>query len=181
MLTLTLRRSTRKTSLTHVCALEKRVIGYNGSLGWGFPAALGAKVANPDRVVVSVNGDGGFLFQCSDLATAAQFDIALIVCVFNNGAYGNVKRDQKLNYSGHSIGVDLTNPDFLLLAKAFGVDGYKANDAEEFRVALKEAVGKGRPALIDIDLAPGCETSAWAVIAQSPITPGHSCAIFPSN
>ena len=81
--------------------------GFSGTLGYGFPTALGVKVANPDRPVVSVTGDGGFLFGGSDLSTAKQFGINLVTVVVNNASYGNVKRDQERLYEGRHSGAVL--------------------------------------------------------------------------
>ena len=95
--------------------------GFQGTLGFGFPTALGAKVANPDKAVVSVTGDGGFMFGVQELATAAQYGIALVTIVFNNHSFANVVRDQETQYGGRIIGSRLENPDFIRLAESFGV------------------------------------------------------------
>src|SRR5207253_4909183 len=81
--------------------------GYQGTLGSGFPTALGAKVAHPDRTVVAITGDGGFMFGVQELATAVQFNIAVVVLVFNNNAYGNVRRDQRERFEGRVVASDL--------------------------------------------------------------------------
>ena len=94
--------------------------GFSGTLGYGFPTALGVKV-NPDRPVVSVTGDGGFLFGGSDLSTAKQFGINLVTVLVNNASYGNVKRDQERLYEGRHSGAVLHNPDFQAYARSFGV------------------------------------------------------------
>ena len=90
--------------------------GYQGTLGSGFPTALGAKIANPDRPVVAITGDGGFMFGVQELATAVQFDIGVVTLVFNNNAYGNVRRDQIERFDGRVVASDLVNPDFVKLA-----------------------------------------------------------------
>ena len=95
--------------------------GYQGTLGSGFPTALGAKVANPDRPVVAITGDGGFMFGVQELATAVQFNIGVVTLVFNNNAYGNVRRDQRERFEGRVVASDLVNPDFVKLAESFGV------------------------------------------------------------
>jgi acetolactate synthase-1/2/3 large subunit len=95
--------------------------GYQGTLGAGFPTALGAKVAHPDRPVVAISGDGGFMFGVQELATAVQFNIAVVTLVFNNNAYGNVRRDQRERFDGRVVASDLVNPDFVKLAESFGI------------------------------------------------------------
>ena len=95
--------------------------GYQGTLGSGFPTALGAKVAHPDRPVVAITGDGGFMFGVQELATAVQFNIGVVVLVFNNNSYGNVRRDQRERFDGRIVASDLVNPDFVKLAESFGV------------------------------------------------------------
>ncbi len=84
--------------------------GFQGTLGFGFPTALGVKVANPDEAVVSITGDGGFMFGVQELATAAQYGIALVTIVFNNHSYGNVLRDQEMQFGGRTIGSRSTTP-----------------------------------------------------------------------
>ncbi|OCJ50965.1 hypothetical protein A6U92_04730 [Agrobacterium rubi] len=105
--------------------------GYQDNLGFGYNTALGVKVGNPDKAVVSVSGDGGFMFGVQELATAVQHNIAVVAIVFNNNAYGNVLRDQKQTYSGRYIGSDLTNPDFVKLGDSFGVKTYRATSPNE--------------------------------------------------
>lgn len=124
--------------------------GFSGTLGYGFPTALGVKIANPDRPVVSVTGDGGFLFGGSDLATAKQFGINLVTVVVNNSSYGNVQRDQQRIYEGRHSGAVLTNPDFQAYARAFGVGAWRVETADAFRGALKEALASDAPALIEV-------------------------------
>ena len=124
--------------------------GFSGTLGAGVPMALGVKVAHPDRPVISITGDGGFLFGGSDLATAVQFGINLIIVMFNNAAYGNVYRDQHRLYDGRDAGSALTNPDFQLYAKAFGVPSWRATDAAGLKSALAEALVANSPCLIEV-------------------------------
>lgn len=124
--------------------------GFSGTLGYGFPTALGVKVANPDRAVVSVTGDGGFLFGGSDLATAVQFGINLVTVVVNNSSYGNVLRDQQRLYEGRHSGAMLTNPDFPAYARAFGVAAWRVENADGLRGALREALASDAPALIEV-------------------------------
>ena len=124
--------------------------GYMGTLGWGFPTALGVKVARPDAPVVSVTGDGGFLFGVAELATAVQQGIALVVVVFNNGEYGNVAQMQRTQYGGRRIATDLVNPDFVALAQAFGARGRRARDPQELRSELDAGFAASGPTLIEV-------------------------------
>jgi acetolactate synthase I/II/III large subunit len=138
--------------------------GYQGTLGFGFPTALGVKAAHPDRAVVSVTGDGGFLFAVQELATAAQERIALVTVVFDNAAYGNVLRDQQTGFGNRLIGSVLQNPDFLALAAAFGVEGRRATSPAELGRILAEVLKADRPALIAVPVPQGSETSPWPFI-----------------
>ncbi|MDE3114318.1 MAG: hypothetical protein KGL26_01845 [Pseudomonadota bacterium] len=138
--------------------------GYQGTLGFGFPTALGVKVANPDRAVVSITGDGGFLFAMPELATAVQYGIATVTIVFDNASYGNVRRDQETRYGGRLIGSDLVNPDFARLAESFGVRAYIVSSPAEMAPALQSALALDEPALIWVKLARGEETSPWPFI-----------------
>ena len=124
--------------------------GFSGTLGYGFPTALGVKVANPDRAVVSISGDGGFLFGGTDLATAVRYGINLVTVVFNNEAYGNVLRDQKRLFDGRDAASKLTNPDFQTFARAFGVAAWKVETPDALAAAIREALAAGAPALIEV-------------------------------
>ena len=138
--------------------------GFQGNLGFGFPTALGVKAANPDRAVVSVTGDGGFMFGMQDLATAAQYAIGLVTLVFNNNSFGNVRRDQQMGFGGRLIGADLVNPDFMLLAESFGVTGYRVSTPEELKPVLAKAIDDNKPALIEVTTETGSEAAAWEFI-----------------
>ena len=140
--------------------------GYQGTLGAGFPTALGAKVANPDRPVVAITGDGGFMFAVQELATAVQFKIGVVVLVFNNNAYGNVRRDQLEGFDGRVVASDLVNPDFVKLADSFGVGAARVTSPQEFRPALERALADGGPYLIDIEVPTDSEASPWAFIRR---------------
>jgi acetolactate synthase-1/2/3 large subunit len=143
--------------------------GYQGTLGFGFPSALGVKVAHPDKAVVSVTGDGGFMFAVQELATAAQEGIGLVTLLFNNNSYGNVLRDQRVSYGNRVIGATLKNPDFMALAKAFGVEGRRVNDPDGLRKALAEALKAEGPWLIEVEIAEGSDTTPWPFIHPKPI------------
>ena len=123
---------------------------YSGNLGYAYPTALGAKVAQPDRPVVALCGDGGFLFNSQELATAVQHGINAIAVVFNDNAYGNVMRDQVNRFDGRVTGAELHNPDFVKLAEAYGVKGIRAEGPEALESALKDAIAADAPALIEV-------------------------------
>jgi acetolactate synthase-1/2/3 large subunit len=142
--------------------------GYQDNLGFGFMTALGVKVANPDKVVISLNGDGGFLFGVQELATAVQHKIGLIILVFNNRSFGNVLRDQKISFDGHLIGAELQNPDFVKLAESFGVGAERAVNEAELSAALRRAIARGGPVLIEVPGEPGGETSPWSFLHPAP-------------
>ncbi|WP_332052881.1 thiamine pyrophosphate-dependent enzyme [Reyranella sp.] len=122
--------------------------GYQDNLGWGFGTALGAKAAMPHRKVLAIAGDGGFLYQMGELATAARHNIAVVVVVFDNGSFGNVKRIQQERYGNRLIASDLQNPDFGKLADSFGIASFKASDAEQLEDALHKAFALDAPALV---------------------------------
>jgi acetolactate synthase I/II/III large subunit len=138
--------------------------GYQGTLGSGFPTALGAKVAYPDRPVVAITGDGGFMFCVQELATAVQFNIGVVVLVFNNNSYGNVRRDQRERFDGRVVAADLVNPDFVKLAESFGVGAVRVTSPDAFRPALERALANGGPYLIDIEVPRDSEVSPWTFI-----------------
>ncbi len=130
----------------YVCA------GYAGTLGWGLPAGLGAKIAMPDRRVLTVQGDGGFLYGAAELATAVKYDIPLVTLVYNDSAYGNVKRIQEARF-GHNrvIASDLVNPDIVKFAESFGAFAIRADQsAEGLRLALRSAFDAGGPAVVEM-------------------------------
>lgn len=124
--------------------------GYMGTLGWGFPTSLGAKVAKPDVPVVSVAGDGGFMFAIQELATAVQHKIGVTIVLFNNNLFGNVRSMQEDLYDNRVIATDLHNPDFVKLAHSFGAHATKVEDYDGFRAALKESFSKDLPTLIEV-------------------------------
>jgi acetolactate synthase-1/2/3 large subunit len=138
--------------------------GYQGTLGSGFPTALGAKVAHPDTPVVAITGDGGFMFGVQELATAVQFNIAVVTLVFNNNSYGNVRRDQIERFDGRVVASDLVNPDFVKLAESFGVAAARVTAPEGFRAALEKALAHGGPYLMEIEVPTGSEASPWPFI-----------------
>jgi acetolactate synthase I/II/III large subunit len=138
--------------------------GYQGTLGSGFPTALGAKVANPEKPVVAITGDGGFMFGVQELSTAVQFNIGVVTLVFNNNAYGNVRRDQRQRFDGRVVAADLVNPDFVKLAESFGVASARVTSPDHFRPALEKALTHGGPALISVEVPRDSEVTPWTFI-----------------
>lgn len=126
--------------------------GYQGTLGYGYPTALGAKVALPDRPVVYVGGDGGFMFNCQELSTAMRFGIGVVAIVFNDHAYGNVRRGQREMFGGRLISSDLYNPDFAKFTDSFGMDYWQADSPETLAPALDAALAGGRAAFIEVKI-----------------------------
>ena len=124
--------------------------GYQGTLGHAYPSALGAKVARPERAVVALAGDGGFMYNVQELATAVQHGINVVALVFNDGAYGNVKRMQREFYGNRVIASDLVNPDFVRLGDSFGVFARSADHPDGLRDALEQALARDAPALIEV-------------------------------
>jgi acetolactate synthase I/II/III large subunit len=136
--------------------------GYQGTLGYGFPTSLGAKIAHPDRPVISINGDGGFGFCLNELATMAQHGIAAIAIVFTDDAFGNVRRIQQEQFGGRTIASDLRNPNFLKLAEAFGVVGRHVDSPEKLRTAVEESILANEPTLIAVPIGP--VPNPWTVL-----------------
>ena len=137
--------------------------GYQGNLGHGFQTALGVKIANPDKVVFSIAGDGGIMYGIQELATAVQYKIGVILMIFNNSCFGNVRRDQLTQYNGNSLGADLHNPDFVMLAQSFGAIAYRSETCAQFEEHLAQAIkdsAKG-PVVIEIPVEKDSEVSPW--------------------
>jgi acetolactate synthase-1/2/3 large subunit len=137
--------------------------GHQGTLGFGFQTALGVKIANPSASVVSITGDGGFMFGLQELATAAEYGIGVVTLLFNNGAYGNVLRDQQQG-SGRIIASTFRNPDFLALAASFGVHASRVSTPSAMARALATALTADAPHLIEVALDRGSEASPWPFI-----------------
>jgi acetolactate synthase-1/2/3 large subunit len=125
---------------------------YQGTLGYGFSTALGVKVANPDKQVISINGDGGFLFTGQELATAMLHKINLVAIIFRDNAYGNVRKIQDQSYGGRNIAVELHNPDFVKYAEAFGAAGMRAESPEALRDAIRRGFDNDVPTLIEVPM-----------------------------
>ncbi len=127
--------------------------GHMGTLGWGFQTALGAKAARPEAMVIALAGDGGFMFGVQELATAVQHKLGVIVLLFNNNLYGNVRSMQEQLYDNRVIATDLHNPDFVKMAESFGAHATQANSMDELREAIRAAKGKDLPTVIEIPVA----------------------------
>jgi acetolactate synthase I/II/III large subunit len=137
--------------------------GYQDNLGWGYATALGAQHARPDVPVLAISGDGGFMFTANELATAVRHRIPLVAVVFNDGAFGNVRRIQAEQYGNRLIACDLSNPDFLRFAESFGAAAERAKDPAGLRAALKRGLARrDGPTIIEVPV--GAMPSPWEFI-----------------
>jgi acetolactate synthase I/II/III large subunit len=137
----------------------------NGSMGYGYPAAVAAKLAQPERTVIAVCGDGDFLMNGQEIATAAQYGAAFVALVVNNGLYGTIRMHQEREYPGRVFGTELKNPDFAAYARAFGGHGETVERTEEFAPAFERAEASGKPALIELRIDPDAITPATTLSA----------------
>ena len=126
----------------------------SGSMGYGTPAAVAAKELYPDRLVVAFAGDGCFLMNGQEFATAVQYDLPIIVIVVNNGIYGTIRMHQEREYPGRVVATDLKNPDFAALARAYGGHGETVERTADFAPAFERARASGKPAIIEVKLDP---------------------------
>lgn len=126
----------------------------SGSMGYGTPAAVAAKMLHPDRPVIAFAGDGCFMMNGQEFATAVQYDLPIVVIVVNNGTYGTIRMHQERDYPGRVSGTDLKNPDFAALARAYGGHGETVTRTAEFAAAFERATQSGLPAIIEIRLDP---------------------------
>jgi thiamine pyrophosphate-dependent acetolactate synthase large subunit-like protein len=139
----------------HFPVLEPRTFLYpigSATLGYGVPAAIGAKVAQPDRQVLAVLGDGGFMFSVNELATAVKYDLGIVFLVLNDQRYGAIKYLQEGIFGKYGE-VDLANPDFPALARAFGAEGARVDGIDELPKALERALGHRGPTLLELPIA----------------------------
>ncbi len=127
---------------------------YSGAMGYGAPAAIAAKLLHPERTVVAWSGDGCFLMNGQELATAVQYQTPVVFVVIDNGMYGTIRMHQERSYPGRVSGSDLHNPDFAALARAYGALGETVARTEEFAPAFDRALASGRPALLHVKLDP---------------------------
>jgi acetolactate synthase I/II/III large subunit len=146
--------------------------GYQGTLGWGYATSLGVKVAKPDTPVLSISGDGGFLFAAMEMSTAAQNGIGVVSVVFSDGAYGNVKRIQQQAFNNRTIASDLHNPDFVKLGESFGLATERAKSPAELGAAITRGLARGGPTLIDCPVGP--LPDPWALVALPRVRPSKS-------
>jgi len=144
--------------------------GYQGTLGYGFPTAIGAAIGNRDRLVVSISGDGGFGWNLQELATAARYEVPLVAIVFKDGAFGNVRRIQQEVFA-REIGSELRNPDFVKLAESFGVTAARVDSPAALTGAIREAANarKRGPLLLEVPVGP--MPSPWHLINRFALAP----------
>jgi acetolactate synthase-1/2/3 large subunit len=120
----------------------------SGSMGYGMPAAIAAKLAHPERAVVNFQGDGDFLMTGQELATAVQYGLPIVTVISNNGAYGTIRMHQEREYPGRVIGTTLVNPDFAAYARSFGAEGFTVEETADFAPAFAEALASSKPSVI---------------------------------
>jgi len=126
----------------------------SGSMGYGLPAAIAAKIAHPTRPVVGVQGDGDFLMTGQELATAVQYDLPTITIIANNGMFGTIRAHQERAYPRRVIATTLVNPDFAAYAASFGAVGYTIEATRDFAPALRAALASAKPSVIELKLDP---------------------------
>ncbi len=141
--------------------------GYMGTLGYAYPTSLGAKVGVPDRPVICIVGDGGFMYASGELSTAVKYGINVVAVVFNDGAYGNVARDLDQDFGG-TYEADFANPDFVAMAEAYGGAGFLATNPEELTTAIRDAVETDAPSIVEVQLGRLPRPKAWS--ARAPWT-----------
>jgi acetolactate synthase-1/2/3 large subunit len=124
----------------------------NGSMGYGLPAAIAAKIANPEKVAIAVCGDGDFMMNCQELATAARYNAFPIIFVVNNSMLGTIRMHQEREFNSRVIATGLTNPDFVKFADSFGMPGFRVTKTVEFASAFAQALASKKGALIELVL-----------------------------
>jgi acetolactate synthase-1/2/3 large subunit len=137
----------------------------SGAMGYGVPAAVAAKLVHPGRLVVGFCGDGGFMMTGQELATAAGEGIGPIILLFNNAMYGTIRMHQERRFPGRVVGTALRNPDFAMLARAYGGFGAVVARTEEFAPAFEEAAASDRPAVIELQMDPEIITTRTTLSA----------------
>ncbi len=135
--------------------------GYSGNLGFAFPTALGAKVGNPDKPVICVSGDGGFMYNSSEISTAVKYGINLVTVIYNDGHYGNVARDMDDDFGG-TYETDFVNPDFVKLAEAYGAVGIRAEGPLDVKNVLPKALAMNKPVFIDVPVSRVPRPKQWS-------------------
>lgn len=141
--------------------------GYSGNLGFAFPTALGAKVGNPDKPVICVSGDGGFMYNSSEISTSVKYGINLVTVIYNDGHYGNVARDLDDDFGG-TYETDFVNPDFVKLAEAYGAVGLRAEGPLDVANVLPQALEMNKPVFIDVPVSRVPRPKQWS--ARAPWT-----------
>ncbi len=141
--------------------------GYSGNLGFSFPTALGAKVGNPDKPVICISGDGGFMYNSSEISTAVKYSINLVTVIYNDGHFGNVARDLDDDFGG-AYETDFVNPDFVKLAEAYGAVGLRAKDPFDVTNVVPKALEMNRPVFIDVPVTRVPRPKQWS--ARAPWT-----------
>jgi len=126
----------------------------SGSMGYGLPAAVAAQLVHPERVVVCFTGDGDFVMSSPELATAVQYDLAIVVLLVNNGMYATIRMHQERQFPGRVVGTDLENPDFPALARAYGAHGERVERTSDFAEAFERALGSGKPSVLELPVDP---------------------------
>jgi acetolactate synthase I/II/III large subunit len=126
----------------------------SGSMGYGLPAAIAAKLAHPTRPVVNVQGDGDFLMTGQELATASQYGLPIVIIIANNGMYGTIRAHQERAYPRRVVGTTLINPDFAAYARSFGASGHTVEATADFAPAFRAALASNRPYVIELKLDP---------------------------
>jgi acetolactate synthase-1/2/3 large subunit len=136
------------------CGWRSQLAPTSGSMGYSVPAAVAAKIAAPERTVVAVAGDGEFLMNGQEFATAMQHGAAIVVLVVNNGMYGTIRMHQEREYPGRVSGTELANPDFAAYARAFGGHGERIERTADFAPAFQRALASGKPAVLELKIDP---------------------------
>jgi acetolactate synthase-1/2/3 large subunit len=126
----------------------------SGSMGYGLPAAIAAKLAHPERTVVNVQGDGDFLMTGQELATAVQYGLPIVTIIANNGVYGTIRMHQEREYPGRVVGTTLVNPDFAAYARSFGAEGHTIEATADFAPAFAKALAASKPTVIELKTDP---------------------------
>ncbi len=145
--------------------LDSQIAPTSGSMGFGVPVAVAAKLLRPDRTVIAFAGDGCFLMNGQEFATAVQYDLAIIVIVIDNGMYGTIRMHQERDYPGRVSATQLRNPDFAAYARAFGGHGETVLKTEEFAPAFERARASGKPAILHVKIDPEAITPATTLAA----------------
>jgi acetolactate synthase-1/2/3 large subunit len=147
----------------------------SGAMGYGVPAAVAAKVLQPERDVICFSGDGDFLMSGQELATAVQYDVPIVIVVVDNGMYGTIRMHQERHFPGRVVGTDLVNPDFAAYARAFGAHGETVERTDAFPAALERALESGRPAVLALRIDPD------AITPRTTLSAIRTAALGPSR